>query len=313
MQTEVPILLMAFIRPDLVKRAMERLSMFAPPILYIMGDGPRNESEASLCEQSRKIAMNPTWECEVIPILNDNNQGVVASFVKGMNKMFSEHEFGIYLEDDIMLSDSFYDFALEILLTYRNDTRIGHVNSTNFIPHYDPKDYEGSYFFSQYAFEWGFATWKRMWDLYDVDMLDWRDVNQKKMLGDHCFNSRERKSLKRMFDLHCDNPRPLAWGYQWLFSCLHNKALAVTPKVNMSLNVGFNRNDSTNTSGENPVANPIASCRFPLIHPSKICRDVEYDGTVSKLVSPSYLSVFSGKACNRILTAFKGLGGSKSS
>jgi hypothetical protein len=313
MQTEVPILLMAFIRPDLVKRAMERLSKFAPPILYVMGDGPRSESEASLCEQSRKIAMNPTWECEVIPILNDDNQGVVASFVKGMNKMFSEHEFGIYLEDDIILSDSFYDFALEILLTYRNDTRIGHVNSTNFIPHYDPKDYQGSYFFSEYAFEWGFATWKRMWDLYDVDMLDWRDMNQKKMLGDHCFNSRERKSLKRMFDLHCDNPRPLAWGYQWLFSCLHNKALAVTPKVNMSLNVGFNRNDSTNTSGENPVANPIASCRFPLIHPSKICRDVEYDGNVSKLVSPSYLSVFSGKACNKILTAFKGLGGNKSS
>ena len=109
MQTEVPILLMAFIRPDLVKRAMERLSKFAPPILYVMGDGPRSESEASLCEQSRKIAMNPTWECEVIPILNDDNQGVVASFVKGMNKMFSEHEFGIYLEDDIMLSESFYD------------------------------------------------------------------------------------------------------------------------------------------------------------------------------------------------------------
>ncbi|MED5280168.1 MAG: hypothetical protein VYA10_01680 [Verrucomicrobiota bacterium] len=311
MQTEVPILLMAFIRPDLVKRAMERLSKFAPPILYVMGDGPRSESEASLCEQSRKIAMNPTWECEVIPILNDDNQGVVASFVKGMNIMFSEHEFGIYLEDDIMLSESFYDFAQEILLTYRDDTRIGHVNSTNFIPHYDPKDYEGSYFFSEYAFEWGFATWKRMWDLYDVKMLDWRDVNQKKMLGEHCFNSRERKSLKRMFDLHCDNPRPLAWGYQWLFSCLHNKALAVTPKVNMSLNVGFNRNDSTNTSGENPVANPIANCRFPLIHPSKICRDAEYDDAVSKLVSPSYLSVFSGKARNRILAAFKSLGGNK--
>ena len=270
-----------------------------------MGDGPRNEREKDLCEQSRSIALNPSWDCEVIPLLNDSNEGVVASFIKGMSRMFSDHEFGIYLEDDIMLSESFYEFAREILVTYRDDKRIGHVNSTNFIPHYDKTSREDSYFLSAYAFEWGFATWRRMWNLYDVDMLKWREVNQREMLREHCFNFRERKSLKRMFDLHCDNPRPLAWGYQWLFSCLHNQALAVTPKLNMSLNIGFNRNDSTNTSGENPVANPIASCRFPLSHPSRICRDVEYDGAVSKLVSPSYLSVFSGKARNRILAAFK--------
>lgn len=300
MQTEVPILLMAFIRPDLIKKAMDHLSKFAPPILYVMGDGPRNENEAKLCEQSRKIAMNPCWECEVVPILNDNNKGVVASFVKGMNKMFSEHEFGIYIEDDIMLSKSFYPFAQEILFKYRDENRIGHVNSTNFIPHYNLKSYSNSYFLSQYAFEWGFATWRRMWNLYDVNMLKWRNVNQKKILAEHCFNHREKKSLKQMFNLHCDNPRPLAWGYQWLFTCLHNHALSVTPKVNMSLNLGFNRKDSTNTSGENPVANAIRDCEFPLNHPSTISRDIEYDRAVSNLVSPSYLSVFLGKLKNKI-------------
>ncbi len=300
MQTEVPILLMAFIRPDLIKKAMDHLSKFAPPILYVMGDGPRNENEAKLCEQSRKIAMNPCWKCEVVPILNDNNKGVVASFVKGMNKMFSEHEFGIYIEDDIMLSKSFYPFAQEILFKYRDENRIGHVNSTNFIPHYNSKSYSNSYFLSQYAFEWGFATWRRMWNLYDVNMLKWRNVNQKKILAEHCFNHREKKSLKQMFNLHCDNPRPLAWGYQWLFTCLHNHALSVTPKANMSLNLGFNRKDSTNTSGENPVANPIRDCEFPLNHPSSISRDIEYDRAVSNLVSPSYLSVFLGKLKNKI-------------
>lgn len=307
MSAQVPILLMAFIRPDLIKRCMHHLSKFKPPILYIMGDGPRNIHEHKLCSESRQLASNPSWECEVIRIYNDHNEGIVKSFCKGMSRMFSDHEFGIYLEDDIMLSESFYKFAREILLTYRDDQRIGHVNSTNFIPHYDKTHQGDSYFLSAYAFEWGFATWRRIWNHYDVNMLIWREVNQKKMLGEHCFNYRERKSLKAMFDLHCDNPRPLAWGYQWLFSCLYHNALAVTPKVNMSLNVGFNRNDSTNTSGENPVANPISSCRFPLSHPSKICRDVAYDSAVSKLVSPSYLSVFSGKARNRILTTFRSL------
>ena len=76
-----------------------------------MGDGPRNEKEAILCQESRSIALNPPWKCEVIPILNAQNEGIVKSFIKGMNRMFSDYEYGIYLEDDIMLSPSFYQFA----------------------------------------------------------------------------------------------------------------------------------------------------------------------------------------------------------
>lgn len=270
-----------------------------------MGDGPRNDSEKELCEKSRKIALNPSWECEVIPILNDSNEGIVACFIKGMKRMFSEHEFGIYIEDDIMLSESFYEFAGEILLKYKNENRVGHINSTNVIPHYQKTGNDNSYFFSSYSFEWGFATWKRMWELYDVNMLKWREANKRKMLRELCFNSRERKSLRNMFDLHCDNPRPLAWGYQWMFSCLYNQALSITPSANMSLNLGFDRNDSTNTFGENPVESPIIKCKFPLTHPVEIKRDIEYDRAVSKHVSPSHLSVISGKLHSKITGIFK--------
>lgn len=305
MQTQVPILLMAFIRPDLIKKAMEHLSKFTPPILYVMGDGPRNDSEKELCEKSRNIALNPSWKCEVIPILNDSNEGIVACFIKGMKRMFSEHEFGIYLEDDIMLSESFYEFAGEILVKYKDEKRVGHVNSTNLIPHYQKTGNDNSYYFSSYSFEWGFATWKRMWELYDVNMLKWREANKRQMLRELCFNSRERKSLRNMFDLHCDNPRPLAWGYQWLFSCLYNQALSITPSANMSLNLGFDRNDSTNTFGKNPVESPIIKCKFPLTHPVEIQRDIEYDRAVSKHVSPSRLSVMSGKLHSRITGIFK--------
>ena len=38
MSNDVPVLIMAFIRPDLITRAMEYLSKSAPPILYVMGD-----------------------------------------------------------------------------------------------------------------------------------------------------------------------------------------------------------------------------------------------------------------------------------
>ena len=43
--------------------------------------------------------------------------------------MFSEHDYGIYLEDDIMLSSSFYKFAKELLIKYKDDEN-GHINAT---------------------------------------------------------------------------------------------------------------------------------------------------------------------------------------
>ena len=48
-----------------------------------------------------------------------------------MERMFSEHEYGIYLEDDIMLSSSFYRFAKELLIKYEDYENIGHINATN--------------------------------------------------------------------------------------------------------------------------------------------------------------------------------------
>ena len=115
---KIPILIMAFIRPDLLKQCLTQLSKFKPPIIYVMGDGPRNENEIALCNESRNLALNPEWDCEVIPIFNDKNEGIVKSFIKGMNLMFSEHEYGIYLEDDILLSESFYSFAKELLIKW---------------------------------------------------------------------------------------------------------------------------------------------------------------------------------------------------
>ena len=52
MSTHVPIMLMAFIRPDLIKKCMRQLAKFEPPILYVMGDGPRDLNEEKLCNES---------------------------------------------------------------------------------------------------------------------------------------------------------------------------------------------------------------------------------------------------------------------
>jgi hypothetical protein len=296
---QIPIMLMAFTRPDLLKICLHHLEKFSPPILYVMGDGPRNSEEKKRCEQSRSLALNPTWECKIIPIFNDQNEGIVKSFIKGMNRMFSDYEYGIYLEDDIMLSPSFYQFAQKLLIKYRDEPKIGHINATNVVPNYLNK-LGHSYHFGNYITEWGFATWRRTWETYDVNMADWEHVDQKELLRKTTFNLRSRNALKRMFDLHCNNPYPLAWGYQWHFNCLNNNLLSITPSKNLSINLGFDRNDSTNTFGKNPFRYDLEDISFPLKHPENIIADSTFDKRTEETICPSHWKVFWGKLSNKI-------------
>ncbi len=307
MESQLPVMLMAFIRPDLIAKCLHQLSKFKPPILYVIGDGPRNEKEEILCEKSRDLALNPNWDCEVIPIFNDENQGIVKSFIQGMNRMFTDHEFGIFLEDDVLLSPSFYHFSKELLIKYRENRKVGHINASNFVPEFIPKEEKGSsYFFSNHPHVWGFATWRRMWNSYDINMPAWKTVDQKKLLDEHCFSNREKGSLKHLFDLHCENPDPWACDYQWIFNCLYNKALSITPKKNMSLNIGFDRTDSTHTLGENPFVRPLEECNFPLSHPKLIERSLGFDRALSQKLCPSTTSIFTGKIKTRFSKLFGG-------
>ena len=306
MDSELPVLIMAFIRPDLLRKSLEQLAKASPPILYVVGDGPRNEKEEILCSKSREIAMKPGWDCEVIPLFSDENKGLVPSFLCGMNRMFKDHEYGIFLEDDILLSPSFYPFAKELLVKYRDNPEIGHINASNFLPKFSWKDSQDSYLFSNQPHIWGFATWRRMWNSYDVNMPAWKTADQKKLLDEHCFYKREKSSLKHLFDLHCENPDPWACDYQWIFNCWYNKALSITPKKNMSLNIGFDRTDSTHTTGGNPLATPIHSCDFPLNHPSKVSRNIAYDRALSNRICPSELSKLIGKFKNKIIKLISG-------
>ena len=88
MKKDIPILLMAFIRPDLLQQCLNHLSKFKPPILYIAIDGPRSDKEQILVNRCREIALKPSWKCNVIPLFQDENLGMIPSFVNAMNKCF---------------------------------------------------------------------------------------------------------------------------------------------------------------------------------------------------------------------------------
>ncbi len=165
-----PVLFLVFNRPDSTRKVFDAIRSARPPKLYITADGPRPDrpAEAKLCSEVRAIASAVDWPCEVKTLFRESNLGCKAGVSSGITWFFSHEDEGIILEDDVLPVPTFFNFCDEMLERYRDDARVSMISGCNLISnHFSPKQ---SYFFSRYNLIWGWATWRRAWQHYDVAM-----------------------------------------------------------------------------------------------------------------------------------------------
>lgn len=266
--TRSPILFLIFNRPDTTAKVFEAIRQAKPPKLYIAADGPREgrTGEADLCEQTRQVALAVDWECEVNTLFRTQNLGCKIAVSSAINWFF-EHELeGIILEDDCLPTIDFFRFCDELLEKYRDDPRIGSITGDNFISsHWMPDE---SYYFSKFPHIWGWATWRRAWDYYDVSLSEWPKLG-KKFLKEKVFprNLKATKYwhsiLNKVYEKEIDT-----WDYQWSFTCLKNDWICCIPKKNLVSNIGFGPNATHTTNPENKLSRiEISKLDFPLSHP----------------------------------------------
>ena len=84
---------------------------------------------------------------------------------------------------------------------------------------------------------WGWGTWKRAWNLYDVDMKQWGTKDSIEYFKSKYYSTYIWQHFKNTFDsLKSDYID--TWDIQWVFTCLYNHGLCLTPKVNLISNIG---------------------------------------------------------------------------
>jgi hypothetical protein len=165
-----PILFLIFNRPDTTKAVFESIKSIKPLKLYIAADGARGNKlgEDLLVEETRAIIQSVDWECEVKTLFRKENLGCKVAVSSAIDWFFENEEQGIILEDDCLPDASFYGFCENLLDYYKNDERVFHISGNNFQDGIIRGD--GSYYFSKYNHSWGWATWRRVWKTYDVNM-----------------------------------------------------------------------------------------------------------------------------------------------
>ena len=280
-----PVLFLVFNRPDTTRQVFEAIRAAKPPKLYVAADGPRlnREGERERCEEVRRIATAVDWPCELKTLLRDENLGCKVGVSGGINWFFENEEEGIILEDDVLPISSIFPYCDELLERYRYNERIGVISGCNFISkHFTPKE---SYFFSRYNHVWGWASWRRAWQKYDITMQawpEWRDKGGLKSIsdGNKLFESKWSNTFHDVFNGEIDT-----WDYQWTFACWYHGIITALPCHNQTNNIGCGI-DATHTTGDTPdfIKESIPKIlTFPLRYPQIIKRSLEADTMIDRL------------------------------
>lgn len=269
-QFSTPVLLIIFNRPDTSRLVFNQIRKVKPRYLFVSADGPRagKQGEKERCIEARMIIDQVDWECELKTLYRDENLGCRLAVSSAITWFFDNVDCGIILEDDCFPDISFFPFCETLLDKYKHDNRIFHINGTDFsgikVTHPD------SYYFTRFISIWGWATWKRAWQKFDLSMSDYQ-LTRNTILKKRNYISREAsRHYKNGFDnMKIDEHN--SWDAQWMYAVIKSEGLTITPNVNLVKNIGTS-DSSTHSFLRDSFRDRMGAGKifFPLQHPSPV-------------------------------------------
>jgi len=161
--------------------------------------------------------------------------------VSGLNAAFQQVEELIVLEDDCVPHPTFFKFCEELLERYRDDKRVMHISGS----HLQPQTFRStpySYTFARWNVSWGWATWRRAWQHFDLEVRLWPQVRETALLTELMKDPRGVKEYSAIFDDLYNRPgQNDGWDYAWSFACWSQSGFTLMPSTTLVANVGLVR------------------------------------------------------------------------
>jgi len=210
-----PVIFVIFNRPETTERVFETIREAKPKKLLVIADAPRatHPDDIERCAAARAIINRVDWECEVLTNYADVNLGIGKRPATGFDWAFTLVEEAIILEDDCLPHPTFFRYCEELLDRYRHDLRIMSISGQNVQFGQSRTPY--SYYFSRYHHIWGWATWRRAWQHFDIEMKLWPEAKQQNLLAGILDTPKAFKSWTHTFQQTYEGILP-TWDYRLL-------------------------------------------------------------------------------------------------
>lgn len=229
-------------------RVLAAVKLARPGVLLIAADGPREDAR---CEEVRRQVLGGIdWPCEVATRFLDEQQGCRGAVSSALDWAFGLHERVIILEDDCLPHPSFFAFCEAMLDRFQEAPEVMQVCGSNLTG----LRREGqSYHFSRFGPIWGWASWRRAWQAYDVEMKSWDGMKNSARLRQLCPEPFEAGWRREVLDA-VSRGTVDTWDYQWAYAKLLRGGLNIVPAVNLVSNIGFGAEATHTLNAADPRA-----------------------------------------------------------
>lgn len=231
-----PIILFVYNRPKHTRQtvhALQKNELAARSDLFIYSDSPKNEQAKNKVKEVRNYIHTVNGFKTVTLREREENMGLAGSIIDGVTAVVNEYGRVIVLEDDLVTSPFFLQYMNDALNLYECEEKI--ISIHGYI--YPISEKLPSTFFLRGADCWGWATWKRGWNLFEED-------------GQELLNKLEEKKLTRLFDFNGAYGytqmlrdqiagKNNSWAVRWYASAFLLERFTLYPGISLIYNIGL--------------------------------------------------------------------------
>lgn len=230
-----PLLLFVYNRPYHTRKTIEALlenENASETDLIIYSDASIDPFNNKVLE-TRNYIKSVIGFRSIVIIERSKNWGLSRNIIDGVTSVINEYGKVIVLEDDLVVSPFFLKYMNEALDFYEKEEQIVCIHGYV----YPVKRKLPETFFIKGADCWGWATWKRGWDLFCLDgkfLLD--EINRYNMKREFDFEGSYPyyKMLKRQVEGSNDS-----WAIRWYASAFLNNKLTLYPGTSLVTQIGM--------------------------------------------------------------------------
>lgn len=205
--------------------------------IIIYSDGPKADSTSSV-EEVRSYLKTIHGFKSIKIVESPINKGLAKSIIEGVTETLKTYPTIIVIEDDMVTSKFFLKYMNDALSKYQSEDKVVSIHGYNY-----PVEISGTdTFFLRGADCWGWATWRRGWEIFNPN-------------GVELLNKIKVQKLEREFDFNNSFPymkmlegqiegKNNSWAIRWYASAFLENKLTLYPSKSLVLNIG---NDGSGT------------------------------------------------------------------
>jgi hypothetical protein len=204
--------------------------------LFIFSDGAKNPENEEAVKEVRDYVHSITGFKKLTVIERPKNLGLAGNIIDGVTSIVNQVGEIIVLEDDLVTAPYFLQYMNQALDLYRNNQSVicihGYV--------YPAKEKLPETFFLKGADCWGWATWKRGWELFEPDgkkLMD--ELVRRKLTKEFDYDGAYHFTLMLSHQIKGINN---SWAVRWHASAYVKDKLTLYPGRSLVHNIG---NDGT--------------------------------------------------------------------